>query len=113
VASCIRKFCEVLWRFRAPADRAASKMDCTTRTTAYLWAMIQVHREMKMFRSHNIRGHPAVAPVITLHVFKTCVTNTVFEKLSENYRSLEKKIGDLQKNYDKVQDHLSKENKKI
>ena len=112
VASCIRKFCEVLRRFRAPADRAASKMDCTTRTTAYLWAMIQVHREMKVIRSHNFRGHPAVAPVIMLHVFKTHVTNTAFEKLSENYRSLEKKIGELQKNYDKVQDHLSKVDKK-
>jgi hypothetical protein len=40
IASCIRKFCEVLRRFRAPADCAASKMDSTTRTTAYLWAMI-------------------------------------------------------------------------
>jgi exonuclease VII small subunit len=68
VASCIRKFCEVLRKFRAPADRAASKMDSSTRTTAYLWSIIQVHREMKNIRSHNFRGHPSVSPAITLHV---------------------------------------------
>jgi superoxide dismutase len=84
VASCIRKFWEVLWKFRAPANRAASKMDGPTRTTAYLWAMIQVHRELKLIRSHNFRGHPAVAPVITLHVFKTRITNAAIDKLTES-----------------------------
>jgi hypothetical protein len=34
VASCMRKVFEVLQHYRAPADRAASKMDNTTRTTA-------------------------------------------------------------------------------
>jgi len=33
---------------------------------------------MKVIRTHNFRGHPAVAPVITLHVFKTRVTNAAF-----------------------------------
>ena len=78
VASCIRKFCEVLRKFRALADRAASKMDSSTRTTAYLWSMIQVHCEMKLIRGHNFRGHPSAAPVITLHVFKTRVTTSAF-----------------------------------
>jgi len=79
----------VLRKCRAPADRAASKMDGATRTTGYLWAMIQVHREMKLIRGHNFRGHPSVAPVITLHVFKTRVTTSAFEKLTESIRSLE------------------------
>jgi hypothetical protein len=112
VASCIRKFCEVLRKFRAPADRAASKMDSTTRTTAYLWAMIQVHREMKAMQGHNLRGHPAVAPVITLHVFKTRVTTSVFAKLTETFKSLDKRVTDTQKNFDKIQDRLSKIEKK-
>jgi hypothetical protein len=112
VASCIRKFCEVLRKFCAPADRAASKMDSATRTTAYLWAMIQVHREMKIIRGHNFRGHPAVAPVITLHVFKTRVTNTAFEKLADSLKSIEKKLADTQKNFDKLHDRLTKLEKK-
>jgi len=112
VALCIRKFCDVLRCFRAPADRAASKMDSSTRTTAYLWEMIQVHREMKVIRSHNFRGHPAVAPVIMLHVFKTRMTNTAFEKLSDYFRNLDKKISDTRKKIDKVQDRLSKVEKK-
>jgi hypothetical protein len=87
-------------------------MDGTTRTTTYLWAMIQVHREMKSIRGHNFCGHPAVAPVITLHVFKTRVTNSTFAKALESIRSLDKRITDMQKNYDKLHDRLAKVEKK-
>jgi hypothetical protein len=67
-------------------------MDATSRTTAYLWAMIQVHREMKNIRSRNFRGHPAVAPVITLHVFKTRVTLSAFDTLSDALKSIKEKL---------------------
>ena len=87
-------------------------MDNATRTTAYLWAMIQVHRELKVIRSHNFRGHPAVAPVITLHVFKTRVTNTAFAKLGETLRSMDKKITDTSKNFDKLHERVAKLEKK-
>jgi len=112
VASCLRKFFEVLRKCCAPADHAASKMDNATRTTAYLWSMIQVHRELKSIRGHNFRGHPAVAPVITLHVFKTRVTSSAFDKLAETLRSLEKKVTDVHKNFDKLHDHVAKLEKK-
>lgn len=82
VASCLRKFFEVFCKFRAPADCANSKLD----------------------NSHNFRGHPAVAPAITLHVFKIRVTLSAFDKLAESLRSMEKKISDLQKNFDKMHD---------
>lgn len=74
--------------------------------------MIQVHRELKNIRAHNFRGHPAVAPVITLHVFKTRVTNTAFDKLAESLKSIEKKLTDTQKNFDKLHDRVSKLEKK-
>ena len=112
VASCLRKFFEVLRKHRAPADRAASKMDQSTRTTAYLWAMVQVHQELKLIRYHNFRGHPAVAPVITLHVFKTRVTNTAFRSASDAIKSLEKKLADASKNFDKLHERLQKLEKK-
>jgi hypothetical protein len=38
VASCLRKFFDVLQKYRAPADHASSKMDATTRITAYSWS---------------------------------------------------------------------------
>jgi hypothetical protein len=100
VTSCIRKFCEVLHKFRAPADRAASKMESSTCTTASFWLMIQVHREMKVIRGHNFRGHPAVSPVITLHIFKTHDTTTAFAKLADSFKSLDKRLVDTQKNFD-------------
>ncbi len=87
-------------------------MDNTTHTIAYLWAMIQVHRELKIIQSHNFRGHPAVAPVITLHVFKTWVTNTAFEKLVDALKSLDKKFTETQWTCDKLHDRLVKLEKK-
>lgn len=87
-------------------------MDNAARTTAYLWTMIQVHWEMKRIQSHNFRGHPAVAPIITLRVFKTQVTITAFEKLSDSLKSIDKKISDMQKNFDKLHDCLAKLEKK-
>jgi hypothetical protein len=112
VASCLRKFFKVLRIYRAPADRASSKLDQTACTTAYLWAMIQVNRELKVIRSHNFRGHPAIAPVITLHVFKTRVTLTAFDKLLDSLKSIDKKLSDMQKNFDKLHDHVAKLEKK-
>lgn len=112
VAACLRKFFDVLRKFRAPADRASSKMDNPTRTTAYFWAMIQVHRELKNIWAHNFCGHPAVAPVITLHVFKIPVTNTAFDKLTEALKSNDKKLSDTQKNFDKLHDRVAKLEKK-
>ncbi len=74
--------------------------------------MIQVHRELNFIHNHNFCGHPAVAPVITLHVFKTRVTNTAFDKLSEAMKSFEKRLTDTQKNFDKLHDWVSKLEKK-
>ncbi len=74
--------------------------------------MIQVHRELKNIRSHNFRGHPAGAPVITLQVFKTRVTNTAFKKLSDALKSLDKKFTNTHKTFDKLHDRLVKLEKK-
>jgi hypothetical protein len=106
-----RKVFEVLRMYRVPADRAASNMDNATCTTAYLWAMIQVC-ELKVIHNHNFQGHPVVAPVITHHVFKTRVTNTAFDKLSDALRSIEKTLLDTQKNFDKRHDRVSELEKK-
>jgi hypothetical protein len=65
------KFFEVLQKYHAPADWVSSKVDYTNRTMAYFMSMVQVHWEMKNIHAHNFQGHPAVAPVVTLHVFKS------------------------------------------
>jgi len=59
--------------------------------------MIQVHRELKNIQNHNFCGHPAVAPVIALHVFKTRVTNTAFDKLSDALKLIDQIVTNLQR----------------
>jgi hypothetical protein len=57
--------------------------------------MIQVYWELKNIRTHNVQGHPAIAPVITLH------------------ESLDKKVTDTQRNFNKLHEQLQKLEKKI
>jgi len=70
--------------FRAPASKASTISDTTVKTTIYLWSIIQVHRVMKEIRDFHFQGHPSVAPIINLHMFKTCITATTFTKVGAN-----------------------------
>jgi hypothetical protein len=105
-------FLEVLRKQQAPADQASSKLDLSACTTANLWAMIQVHCELKLIWSHHFCGHPAVAPVITLHVFKTRVTLTAFDKLGDSVKALDKQIAYVQNFFDELHECVSKLEKK-
>jgi hypothetical protein len=63
---------------------------------------------LKVIHNHNFWEHPALAPVITLHVFKTRVTNTAFDKLSDALHSIEKMFTDTQKNFAKPLEQVAK-----
>jgi hypothetical protein len=52
--------------------------------------MLQVHHEVKVMYGHTFHGHPAVTTVITLHVFKTRVMNTAFDKFADAVKSIDK-----------------------
>ncbi len=112
VAACVHQFFVVIREFRAPASKANVISDPALKTTTYLWAMIQVHRVMKDIRDSQFRGHPSVAPIINLHVFKTRVTTTAFHKLSDSLKAFTKQLGDNQKLMDKLDDRIMKLEKK-
>jgi hypothetical protein len=112
VAACVHQFFVVIREYRAPASKANTITDASLKTSTYLWALIQVHRTMKEIRDAQFRGHPSVAPIINLHVFKTRVTATAFAKVGDSIKALTKQVGDQQKFLDKLHDRISKLEKK-
>jgi len=67
---------------------------------------------MKQIRQPSFCGHPSVAPVITLHVFKTRVTVTASKTVLESMKALDKKLANSQKSFDKLHGRLAKLEKK-
>jgi hypothetical protein len=112
VASCVHQFSVVICKFRAPASKANTISDTIVKTTTYLWSISQVHCTMKEIRDTQFRGHPSVAPIINLHVFKTRITASAFTKVGETIKLLTKQISDQQKFLDKLNDRITKLEKK-
>jgi hypothetical protein len=108
VAACVRKFFETIRTVRAPAANASSDTDASAKCAKYLWAIVQTHDIMKEFREHRFKGHPAIAPVVNFHVFRSRVTKTAFEKLSSAVTALNQRMS----NFDSLQGRVAKLEKK-
>lgn len=108
VAACVKKFFETLRAVRAPAANASSDKDESAKCAKYLWAIVQAHDVMREFREYRFKGHPAIAPVVNFHVFRSRVTKTAFEKLNTAVLALTQKMS----NYDSLQGRVSKLEKK-
>ena len=69
--------------------------------------MIQAHRVQKAFLDFRFRNHPAIAPVIVLHVFRTRVTVTAYtdeiKRLTGRIVALENQKKQKQYNDDKTE----------
>lgn len=74
--------------------------------------MAQLHCTMKEIRDTQFQGHHSVAHIINLHVFKTRVMATAFTKVGESLKLLTKQISDQQKFLDKLNDRITKLEKK-
>ena len=108
VAACVRKFFETIRTVRAPAANASSDTDASAKCAKYLWAIVQTHEIMKEFREYRFKGHPAIAPVVNFHVFRSRVTKTAFEKLNAAVTALNQRMS----NFDSLQGRVAKLGKK-
>jgi len=79
-AAIVKKVFEELKRVRSSAGNASSDPNKLSRCSTYLWCMIQAHRVQKAFLDARFRNHPAIAPVIILHVFRTRITSVAFHE---------------------------------
>jgi hypothetical protein len=93
---------------RAPAANASSDKDEASKCAKYLWAIVQAHDVMREFREARFKGHPAIAPVVNFHVFRSRVTKSAFEKLNTMVTALTQKMSGL----DSLQGRVAKLEKK-
>jgi hypothetical protein len=101
----------VFEELRLPRAKAANAAELTTpnaKLTAFLWAMCQTHQVMNTFLSHRFRGHPAIAPVVLLHIFTTRVTTRAHDEVLTSLTKISKRVDFM----DKLNDRLTKLEKK-
>jgi hypothetical protein len=95
VSSCVKQIFEDLCRVRASAANASSEISPLSKCTTVLWALTQSQRVMKNFLDMRFRNHPSIAPVIILHVFKTCVSHIAY---TNKVKSLEGRLAKIENN---------------
>lgn len=59
-----------------------------------MWSLIESHRVMREYQDSCFRNHPSIAPVITLHLFRTRLTKVAFD---EKLKWLEGRLNALEK----------------
>lgn len=64
-----------------------------TVASTYLWATLQAHRLMQEYVVSNFRGHPNVAPVVTLHLYTHRVPRVTFAVLEKEFKEMKKELG--------------------
>ena len=94
-SQCLKSIFVYLRTVRSAAANAFSDPNKVSRCTTYMWCLLESHRLMKEFLDASFRNHPCIAPVITLHLFRTRVTKTSF---AESIKRLEGRLNALEKN---------------
>ena len=82
-----------------------SSADTERVATVLMWSTLQSHRIMQEYLLAGFRGHPNVAPVVTLHLYEHRVPTTVFAKLEKEVET----IALLAKSAKSVQDRNNRE----
>ena len=93
-SQCLKSVFVHLRTVRSPAANAFSDPNKLSRCTTFMWCLWESHRLMKEFLDSSFRNHPCIAPVITLHLFRTRVTKNAF---TEAIKRLEGRINSLEK----------------
>ena len=94
-SQCMKSAFVYLRTVCSPAANALSDPNKVSRCTTYMWCLLESHRLMREFLDASFRNHPCIAPVITLHLFRSQVTKTAF---SEAIKRLEGCLNALEKN---------------
>jgi len=102
VSSCVRGIFRELRRVRLCAQNADSIPDKITSTGYFLWGSLQAHRVMKAFLSNNFESHPAITPIVNMHLFQFRVPMSLFKSQKEKLSSLETTVKQLRSDLDRL-----------
>jgi hypothetical protein len=101
-SSCVAKVFEEQCIQHAPAANAAGLTSYSSKVSTILWAMLNAHKVMKEFLDSRFQNHPAIAPVLNLHVFKSRITIAAHSKLQTEVKALPTKLIFLDKLNDRI-----------
>ena len=95
-------FFQELHKVRLEGAIAKRERDKFVKCARYLWASLQAHRIQQEFTRVEFRGHPIIAPIVNLHLFKHRVPVTLYRKSEARIKSLEDTVEKLRKDHDKL-----------
>ena len=102
VASCVRGMFKEFRRARIVAQNAETIADKGLSTAYSLWGSLQAHRVMKSFLIKNFESHPAITPIINMHLFQFRVPMSLFVKQKEKITALETSLKQLRSDVDRL-----------
>ena len=101
-------FFEELHRARMQGVNAKRDRDKFLQCARYLWYSLQDHWVIQAFLRVEFCGHPIIAPIVNLHLFKHRVPNAVHNKSLERVKKLEEQVAQLKKDLDRVVQKVTK-----
>ena len=70
--------------------------------STFMWASLQAHRVMQEYTASNFRGHPHVAPVVTLHLYAHCVPCCLHTALEGKFTAMVRDVKAIKVTSDKA-----------
>jgi len=83
------------------STRIDGSYDSKRRAPALLWGTLKAHKEMKDFIDAQFQNHPAVAPVLTRHLFAHRQSKVAAKASDDKIKSLESSLKNLKSAFDK------------
>ena len=101
-------FIEELHRAQMQGVNAKRNKDKFVQCARYLWFSLQGHRVMQAFLRVEFRGHPIIAPIVNLHLFKHRVPTAIHNKTVERVKKLREQLGQYKKDIDRITQKVTK-----
>ena len=103
VASIVKQVFLDLAKVRGPARfvNVTITKDIDVAST-FMWASLQAHRVMQEYTASNFRGHPHVAPVVTLHLYAHRVPRGLHTALEGKFNAMVRDVKAIKVTSDKA-----------
>jgi len=108
VASCVRGIFRELRKARLVAQNAETISDSISSTGYFLWGALQAHRVMKSFITCNFESHPAITPIVNMHLFQFRVPLSLYKSQKDKITDLQNVVTQLKSDLDRLKNVVHK-----
>ena len=108
VSSCVRGIFRELRKARLVAQNAETISDSISSTGYFLWGSLQAHRVMKSFITCNFESHPAITPIVNMHLFQFRVPMSLYKAQKDKMADFQSTVSQLKSDLDRLKNTVHK-----